>query len=433
MDLTGGLLARKTSWAETVRVPSLSEVKPDQVLPMMRVGVVGVGVIGGSIARAARREGCDVLVYDSDPDTMRLVVESGFKVADSPSGVCLDRDVVFLCVPVDQMHIVAPMLRAALEPDCVVTDVASVKQAVRALPGMLGSERVPVVLGHPMAGSHLSGFGASSEDLFDGCTWLLCDDPHASGARRLAYLVTRLGSARVLACPLDLHDTLTAVVSHLPQVAASVLAATVGEAVEEYASQALSIAGGGFRDTTRIAESPFAMWAPILSANRSMVSMLLESYADNLKQVAAAIATDDANTVGEVFSQAAACRSRWRQAQPNHADTEATRPPVPSMWSDPHTGETAWLDRSAGWETVRTSVAQPDEHALLSTRFLAEHAGMDSDAVTELAVGGKTNGKTAALTLLSVGVPVEHRETWTADGFQVDGVVFPDGRFIVVV
>ena len=412
---------------------SLSEVKPNQVLPMTKVGVIGAGVIGGSVARAARRAGCDVLVYDSDPDTVRLAIESGFEVADSPADACRERDVVFLCVPVDQMHIVAPMLRAALEPDCVVTDVASVKQAVRALPGMLGSERVPVVLGHPMAGSHLSGFSASSDSMFDGCTWLLCDNPQASGARRLAYLVTRLGAARVLACPLELHDTLTAVVSHLPQVAASVLAATIGEASEEYASQALSIAGGGFRDTTRIAESSFAMWGPILSANRSMVSMLLESYADNLQQVAKAIAADDAVTIREVFARAASCRQAWRVVQPPQKVNEISQPPMPAPWLDPATGETAWLDHSAGWETVRTSVALPDAHALLSIRFLAAHAGLDATDVTELTAGGKTNGKTAALTLAAVGLPVEHRETWTADGFQVDGVVLPDGRFIVVV
>lgn len=413
-------------------MPRLQPVPTDARDPIRRISVIGTGMVGGSIALTARRAGCDVTVYDIDTETCRLAASNGFRVAESPAEAVDDAHAVFLAVPTDEIFTVAPMIRGSLRPGTIVTDVASVKGPLHGLPGLLGSTGADVILGHPMAGSQHTGFAAAKSDLFDGCVWLLCDAAGTTAAGRLAALLERLGAARILDCPSVSHDTLVAVASHFPQVAASALAASIGHAETTLANGALEIAGGGFRDSTRIAESPHAMWQPILRENSALLVMLLDDLASRLGDAARTLATG--GSLEKLFADGNACRQTWRNTLPAAVQQRPEKTgDTPERWLDTTSGCHAWLDRTLAWETIRTTAKLPAEHALVTARYLARLLGdaRNRDPVKELDTGaGHARAVSAALT--ERGLKCSYKETWTADGLHVEGVELPDGTFIVV-
>lgn len=415
-------------------MPSLKPVAVNKEHAVSNVAVLGTGLVGGSIALAAQRDGCHVKIYDISPETMSAAKTAGLTVVDSPSDLCKDTDALFIAVPVEQVQAVAAMIKGSLESRCIVTDVSSVKRPVQGLPGLLSASRSPVILGHPMAGSHTSGFATARADLFEGCTWLLCDAEGNPESDRLAALLLRIGAGRVLDCPTHIHDTLVAAVSHLPQIAASALAATVGSAVETLATGALDIAGGGFRDSTRIAESPYPTWRPILRENKDVLAMFLDDLARNVTGAATALRTGDDAALSSLFAAGGECRRRWKGTRPDgETPGTAERDEHESAhWVDPLSGETAWLDQSFAWETVRTSANEPRRHALVSARYLATLCGLDSTLI-EAIPENVTHGEAAARAVTKAGATVTARTTWTADGLHVEGVDLPDGRFIVLI
>ena len=413
---------------------SLKNVVANQEQAITRVAVLGVGLVGGSIALAAQRAGCAVQVYDVSPETNAAAREAGLTTVATPADLCPGTEALFIAVPVEQVQAVAAMIKGSLESSCIVTDVSSVKRPVQGLPGLLGSSRSPVILGHPMAGSHTSGFGSARADLFEGCTWLLCDAETSPEADRLAALLLRIGAGRVLDCPTHTHDTLVAAVSHLPQVAATALSATVGYAVETIANGAFELAGGGFRDATRIAESSYQLWRPILRENSTVLAMLLEELAGRVTEAADALRRGDDRAVESLFANGNAARRNWRDAQPatDAAPAAPIQPSDSSRWEDPISGEQAWLDRSFAWETIRTSASEPQHHALLSARYLATLFELDPRRIDNVEKN-ITHGEAAARAIRAAGGHATARSTWTADGLHVEGVDLPDGRYIVVI
>lgn len=413
------------------QVKRFQNVSPEYRDPVNRVAVLGSGLVGGSIARSARSAGCRVVLYDADETVREQAALEGFLVADSPGEACVDAEVVFLAVPVEEVATLAPMIRGSINEDSIVTDVCSVKRPVQGLRGLLGSTGARVILGHPMAGSHQSGFAASRADLFSGCTWLLCDAGSGEEARRLAALIERLGAARIVDCPVEVHDTVVAVVSHLPQVAASVLAASIGHFEETLANGALEAAGGGFRDSTRLAESPYALWEPLMRTTSPVLAMLLEDLSARIIAVAAALRNDDMGVVEKMFLDGGSCRALWRVAQPVGVNSVREDAVESARWLDSVTGHSAWLDKSLAWETVRTSAQKPGEHAETTARYLAAALGVEPGTGVFALTG--THASSVASYLTGLGVAVTARETWTADGLHVEGVDLPDGRFIVVI
>lgn len=162
--------------ADTAAMTRVSQIGDSPLFPIRSVAVIGTGLMGGSIALAARDAGLDVVTYDVDPGTCEQLRESGFTVADTPGAACRDADVVVLAAHVDELLAIAPMIRPYLSPDTIVTDIASVKTPVRALVDTLSSELVSVIPSHPMAGSERSGFANASSSILSGCTWLVCCD-----------------------------------------------------------------------------------------------------------------------------------------------------------------------------------------------------------------------------------------------------------------
>ncbi|MGO1409931.1 prephenate dehydrogenase [Microbacterium sp.] len=246
------------------------------------VRVVGAGLLGASVGHALTRAGVDVALADTSPAQLRLAIDYGAGRAandgDRPS-------LVVVCVPPD---VVADVVEAELAafPDAVVTDVASVKlQPLREL-RRRGVDLARYIGSHPMAGRERGGAISARSDIFAGRPWVICRD----GETRTADLAVVEGLALdVGAVPIEMspdeHDGSVALVSHLPQVVASLLAARFVDAPEH----ALGLAGQGVRDTTRIAHSAPELWVQILEANAGSVVAGLDALAADLTGLADAL------------------------------------------------------------------------------------------------------------------------------------------------
>lgn len=283
-----------------------------------RLVVVGAGLVGGSIALAAREAGIgQVVLTDTSSQVCARAAALGLahRVVRDLAEAVVDAQVVIAAVPTFAVAAVLEAVAAAAPADAILTDAASLKAAVtveveqRLREG--GHDPSRFVGGHPMAGSEHSGPDAADPQLFQGATWVLtptsatADDVLA----RLSGLVRRLG-ARVVALPPERHDELVAIVSHLPQIAASALANVAADAVDTTGDTVLTVSGGGFRDTTRIAASDPELWIGILEGNREAVLDAVSRFSDGLRRVADALESRDWPALRVMLARASAARRR---------------------------------------------------------------------------------------------------------------------------
>lgn len=234
--------------------------------PRPTVAIAGLGLIGGSLAKALTRAGYRVIGVDA-PARARAARRAGAVAATAPSVAAAVREagVLVLAAPPDaNLRLLAEAARVEA-PTLVITDVSSVKRPIGAAARRLRLARF--VGGHPMAGRERSGFAASSPDLFRGCPWILT--PSAPAARRVVARLARDVGARPVSVAEDAHDRAMAYLSHLPQIVAWALAAAArGDRVT---ARLLGLAGPGFRDMTRLAASPRALWREVLAQNAAEV------------------------------------------------------------------------------------------------------------------------------------------------------------------
>jgi len=260
-------------------------------LSFRRVTVVGLGLIGGSFALALKKVGVQVVGVDEaavvDAARARGAVDSGGP--DLEEGV-RGSDLVVLATPIsvilDHIRRLAPVLR----PGTLVTDVGSTKRRILARSSELPDE-VFFVGGHPMAGKETSGLDAADAELFRGAPWCLVPREGTPGAalQKLENLVTALG-ARPVAVDAESHDRAVAVVSHVPQVLALVLAHQAASV-----ENALSLSGPAFRSLKRLAESPFSVWRDILETNEDMIKEALSEFERRLGEARDAVPRLDAH------------------------------------------------------------------------------------------------------------------------------------------
>ena len=264
----------------------------------MRVAILGVGLIGGSIGLAARgRAGAHVCGYDPDPAELRAALELGAVDETAPdlATAVAGAEVVFAAAPVGAL---AGTVREALGcagPASVVSDVGSTKLALdeaRRDPRFVG--------GHPLTGAETSGVAHAREDLFAGATWYLTPTPSTDEALygRLRELVERLG-ARPAAIEPDAHDRLMACVSHLPHVLANVLVAQAAAAFEREGQRPRGGTGPSFRDATRVAGANTAVWGDIYLANREALAAAIDEAVGRLAEVRATLQAGDAPAIAE--------------------------------------------------------------------------------------------------------------------------------------
>jgi prephenate dehydrogenase len=283
-----------------------------------RLAVVGAGLVGGSVARAARAAGVgSVRVHDADPAVRERARRLGLgtQVEDSLADAVRDAELVLVATPAHTVAGVVEELASLVGPRTILTDVASLKADltldVESRLSACGGEPGRFVGGHPMAGSEHSGPDAADGSLFQGATWILTPTGSTSDAtlHTVSTFLRRLG-ARVLVLPPDRHDELVALVSHLPQVVASALAEVAGRAVDTTGEAVLAVAGGGFRDTTRIAASDPDLWLGILRGNRAAVLEVLDAYQDRLGEVREALAAEDGAALRGFLGRASAARRK---------------------------------------------------------------------------------------------------------------------------
>ena len=279
----------------------------------MKVALVGVGLIGGSIGLAAReRLDASVTGYDTDGGAVETAREHGVidRAASTLAGAVSDAEAVFVAVPVGMLPDAVRAVLAAAPRDCVVTDVGSTKRAIVAA---VNDSRF--VGGHPLAGAETSGVEHARSDLFDGATWYLTPTSSTSGIlyERLHRLLHGLG-ARPVAIEPEVHDTVLATVSHLPHVLANVL---VSQAARTLAAggERLPATGPSFRDATRVAGAPSAIWTDIYVSNRDAIAARIDDTIARLTDVRDALQDADAARIAGWNDGAAEDRRRLLEAQ----------------------------------------------------------------------------------------------------------------------
>jgi prephenate dehydrogenase len=260
----------------------------------MRIAVLGVGLIGGSIGLAAReRLGAEVVGWGPRERTLEIARERGAvdHVAESVEAAVADADAVFACAPVELLPALVEEALAAASENTVVTDAGSTK---RALVDAIADERF--VGGHPLAGAETAGVENARADLFDGAPWYLTPRPTTSGIlfERLHRLIVAFG-ARPSAIDAETHDRMLAAVSHLPHVLANVLVTQAAEVVTD--GEPLPRTGPSFRDMTRVAGANSDIWTGIYVSNREAIANEVDGVIGRLQSIAESLREGDAEAL----------------------------------------------------------------------------------------------------------------------------------------
>jgi prephenate dehydrogenase len=295
-----------------------------------RVAVLGTGLIGGSIGLALAQREIEVVGFDASDERAAKALELGAITTIAPSlAAAVDgADLVVVAVPVGH---IAPLAIAAFDAGApIVTDVGSVKAPVVAEIVAARPDRAACFVGgHPMAGSEQDGVDGADADLFVGASWVLTPtsetDPAAFTTVRA--IVGLLGAEAIEVEPAH-HDALVALVSHVPQLAASTLMDVASAGGGEHRIL-MRLAAGGFRDMTRIAAGHPGIWPDILTANRDAVLQALDAYRDALGEVRAAVAGGDREGLLDMLKRARIARRNLPVGTPPVEELVELRIPVP--------------------------------------------------------------------------------------------------------
>ena len=274
-----------------------------------RVAIIGLGLIGSSLAHAIRRGGLAKVITGSarSAETRAVATEMGLvdKVYDTAAEAVRDADLIFLCMPVGSCGAVAAEMAGSLKKGSIVTDVGSVKQAVvrdvvpHIPPG------VHFVPGHPIAGTEQSGPRSGFAELFDG-RWVILTpigNGDAGAADRLEAFWQACGSKVDRMDPAH-HDLVLAITSHLPHLIAYNTVATASDLEEVTNSEVIKYSASGFRDFTRIAASDPTMWRDIFLSNKEAVLEMLGRFSEELSVLQRAIRWGDGETLFNLFTRA---------------------------------------------------------------------------------------------------------------------------------
>jgi cyclohexadieny/prephenate dehydrogenase len=282
------------------------------MLPFSRVTVVGLGLIGSSIARAVKAYMPTVRVtgYDADPEVREIATRISLcdDVTDTPGAAVIDADLVILCVPVGAIGAAARAFADDLPADAIVSDVGSCKASVaealaEALPGAI------VIPAHPVAGTENSGPEAGFASLFQN-RWCVVTPPEGAQAfavERVKEFWRQLGSEVETMTPAH-HDLVLAVTSHLPHLIAYTIVGTASDLEEVTQSEVIKFSAGGFRDFTRIAASDPTMWRDVFLENKDAVLDMLQRFSEDLSALQRAIRWGKGDELFDLFTRTRAVR-----------------------------------------------------------------------------------------------------------------------------
>jgi cyclohexadieny/prephenate dehydrogenase len=278
-----------------------------------RLAIIGPGLIGSSIMRAARAKGAvrEIVATSRSPETRQRVVELGIadKVVATNAEAVEGADLVIVCVPVGVCGAVAKEIAPHLKQGATVSDVGSVKGSIVRDMGPHLPSTVHFVPAHPVAGTEHSGPDAGFAELFEN-RWCILTPPEGTdpdAVKRLAAF-WRLFGANVETMTADHHDLVLAITSHLPHLIAYTIVGTADELQTVTRSEVLKFSAGGFRDFTRIAASDPTMWRDIFLANKDGVLEMLGRFNEDVSALTKAIRRGDGEALYEHFTRTRAIR-----------------------------------------------------------------------------------------------------------------------------
>ena len=280
-----------------------------------KLALVGAGLIGSSIARAAREFGAanKIAIYDANPAVMTRVQALGLADADAPledlASTVFDADLIIICTPVGACSAVAKMIAPHLKAQAIVSDVGSVKAAVIAqiLPHL--PKDIHFIPAHPIAGTEFSGPDAGFASLFQNrwCILTPLENTQEDKVEKLAAFWRRIG-ARVEEMSAQHHDKVLALTSHLPHLIAYNIVGTADDFGEQTRSEVIKFSASGFRDFTRIAASDPIMWRDIFLNNRDAVLEMLGRFNEDLSALQRMIRHGDGDGLSAFFTRTRAIR-----------------------------------------------------------------------------------------------------------------------------
>ncbi len=291
----------------------------------MKIGFIGLGLIGGSIAKALskRKQAAfeqhpyEIIAYDTDANISQLQKALSDNVIDH---ICNDFDsdfqscdIIFLCAPVHINVAYLSRLQHIISDTCIITDVGSVKSLMHEKVKELGLSH-QFIGGHPMAGSERSGYENSSERLLENAYYILTPTSEVSkeNIQRLNQFVKSIKAIPLLLNYKE-HDQITAAISHIPHIIAALLVNLVKDSDDETQRMRM-LAAGGFKDITRIASSSPTMWQSICLSNSDSIIEQLRNFQDSIQNVIEAIETNNSDYIYKAFDDA----GTYRSSIPNH-------------------------------------------------------------------------------------------------------------------
>ena len=278
-----------------------------------RVALIGLGLIGSSIARRVKRDGLvtEVVGCARTETTRTRAMELGIvdRVSADPAEAAAGADLVILCSPVGSFGAIAEAIAPALEPGAILTDTGSVKGAVIRDVQPHVPAGIHFIPGHPVSGTEHSGPDAGFAELFDG-RWCILTPPNGTdenAIERLAEFWRRAGS-RIERMDASHHDIVLAITSHIPHLIAYNIVRTADDLETVTESEVIKYAAGGFRDFTRIAASDPVMWRDVFLSNRDAVLEVLARFSEDLTALQRAIRWGDGDTLLDLFERTRAIR-----------------------------------------------------------------------------------------------------------------------------
>ena len=276
----------------------------------MNIGIIGLGFMGGSLAKSLSKleDVNKIIAYDLNLDSLKKAKDDHI-ISDYTTSIdnnFSDLDIVFLCTPVKFIRFYAEQLENIVKKDCIITDIGSNKKEVLK---DVENLNINFIGGHPMIGSERSGYATSIDYLFENSFYILTKKNNEKQINILQSLIKSIGAIPVI-IDQEKHDYITAVISHVPHVVAASLVNLVKNLDDKNETMKM-LAAGGFKDTTRIASSDPIMWQHICMTNKDEVSQVLDILINNLQSFKNTLDKYDEDAIFNYFSDAKTYRDSF--------------------------------------------------------------------------------------------------------------------------
>lgn len=288
---------------------------------MKKIGVIGLGLIGGSIAKALKyKANYDIVAMSRNGQVLESAMAEGVISGCSASdfGIFAGCEAVFICVPVDKITEHTDELIPYVGKNCIITDVGSTKGKIaRALSGR---NDITFIGGHPMAGSEKSGYASSSEFIFENAFYILTPKPdeNEENLNRLKRIVKLMGAIPIV-LDAEYHDKVVASISHGPHVIAAVLVNLIRQEDDEKGSMH-TLSAGGFKDITRIASSDPALWQQISIDNKDEILDFINNFKEWLDDFEQLLSSENSGEIFAFFNGAKDYRNSFAQSMASFAE-----------------------------------------------------------------------------------------------------------------